>query len=102
MILKKKTKIGAMFNFWYLRGNNIYVVPSEHLEDIEVIDVRGVFADPSEVDDRINPDFDVDGYTIDYPMLSTTEDEVVRFVLQELGLTIQTPVDLQNNARDDT
>jgi hypothetical protein len=100
--VKKKTKIGAMFNFWYLRGGDIYVAPSDQLEDIEVVDIRGVFADPSEVDDRINPDFDVEGYTVDYPMLTTTEEEVVRFVLQELGLTIQTPTDLQNNARDDT
>jgi hypothetical protein len=100
--VKRKTKIGAMFNYWYFRGNDVYVVPSSNLENIEVIDIRAVFADPSEVDDRINPDFDVEGYTIDYPMLSTTEDEVIRFAMQELGVTIQMPTDLQNNARDDT
>ena len=100
--MKRNTKIGSMFNYWYMRGDSLYVVPSEALKNIEVIDIRAVFADPSQVDDRINPDFDVEGYTIDYPMLSTTEDEVIRFILQELGLTIQTPTDLQNNARDDT
>lgn len=100
--VKKKTKLGGMFSYWYMIGDAVYVVPSDKLEDIETIDIRAVFYDPSEVDDRINPDFDISGYTVDYPLLSHTEDEVIRFILQEMGVTLSTPVDIVNNAQDDT
>lgn len=100
--VKKKTKLGGMFSYWYMIGDSIYVVPSDRLEDIETIDIRAVFYNPSEVDDRINPDLDIPGNLVDYPILSHTEDEVIRFILQEMGVTLSTPVDVLNNAQDDT
>lgn len=98
--VKMKTNIGRMFSYFYIVGTDIYVVPSKQYEDLEIVTVRGVFADPRDADDRINPDLDT-ADTIDYPMLSTTEDEVIKYVLTELGMTIQTPVDILNNAQDD-
>lgn len=99
--VKMKTKIGRMFNYYYIIGTDVYVAVNKDLDDLEIISVRGVFADPQDVDDRINPDLDTSD-TVDYPMLSTTEDEVIKYVLTELGMTIQTPVDMINDAQDNT
>lgn len=97
-----KRKLSKRFSYYYIKGDNLYVVPSEALSNIEVIDIQAVFVDPSEVDDRINPNVDIPGNEVDYPMINSNEDDVMRFALNELGFTLQTRADELNNRRDDT
>lgn len=99
--VKRKTASFGLFSFWTFIGGEYWVIPAKKYQDIEVIGMRIVAENPSEANPNINPDLDISGCETDYPMLSGGESEVIGFVLNELGFSMQLPDDEQNNARDD-
>lgn len=101
---KMDTRFGHLFSYYYFlpnkKGIDFYVVPNEFDggNDLRTIMIRGIAATPSDWDDCIIADLDME-CSPDYPLLSGSEvDIIVRILNVELGVALQTATDLTNNA----
>ena len=99
--VKRKTSSFGLFSYWTYLGGDYWVIPAKKYKDIEVIGARIVADNPTDANPNINPDLDIEGCEVDYPMLSGGESEIISMVLNELGFSMQLPADEQSNARDD-
>jgi len=99
--VKRKTSGFGLFSYWTYISGSYWVIPAKKYKDIEVIGARIVADNPMDANPNINPDLDINGCEVDYPMISGGESEVIGLVLNELGFSMQLPADDQNNAKSE-
>lgn len=102
---KKETKYGQLISRAYLVGNNLYFMLTKNDEDIEYVNIRGVFEDPTEVfsfatSGCVSACYDPAKDA--YPMPLALYDYVTTNILtKELGMSLKTVTDELSNARQD-
>jgi hypothetical protein len=104
-IFKESTVFGKVLNRAYPVGQTIYVRLYGNDRDMEYINFRGVFEDPTVVNSWATIGCDPVCYnkmTDEYPMPLSMYDFVTTSIMQkELNMTIQTKDDEMNNAKDE-
>jgi len=101
---KQQTRFGSLYNRAYLIGTRLYVILTQKDCDMEYINVRGVFENPTSVD-YFDPEtcesrcFDdaLDRYPMSEQFVSLITEEIMQ---KELNITLQTPNDELNDARE--
>ena len=104
-IFKEATAFGKILNRVYPVGQTIYVRLYGNDRDMEYVNFRGVFEDPSTVHNYASPGCASECYnplTDEYPMPLSMYDFVTTNILQkELNIVMQTNDDELNNAKDE-
>jgi hypothetical protein len=99
---KRATRFGKLFTRGYLIGSTLYIVAKDDDDEMNYINVRGVFEDPTKVSrfDAECNEICFDEANDQYPLPMRLYDFIVANIIQkELGLTLQTPNDEMNDAR---
>jgi hypothetical protein len=102
---KRDTKFGKLSSRAYLIGNTLYFILSKAHEDLEHINIRGVFEQPEEVFGYATEGCEPKCYdpsTDEYPMPARLYEVVLVSILRnELNWSSQAINDELNNARQD-
>jgi hypothetical protein len=102
---KAETRFGHKRSKAYLIGNTLYVELTESEREMEYINVRGVFEDPTKVEYFPSAGCEAvcyDDAKDEYPMPMSMYEYVLSEILQkELNFTVQSVSDELNNARQD-
>jgi len=100
-----QTRFGQNFTRVYMIKNTLYVVTKNGFEDMEYINVRGVFENPEEVMQWSTPGCEPVVCNLDdepYPMDASMYEIILRKILStELNMTLQTVNDVINNNQFD-
>jgi hypothetical protein len=104
-IFKRATRFGRNLNRAYLIGNTIYIVTKDNDTELKYINIRGVFEDPTEVNEYPKPECEAVCFNEDkdeYPIPMRLYEAITRNILvNELQMALQTVNDELNNARQD-
>ena len=102
---KRETRFGHLSSRVYLIGNVLYFILSKQHEDLEFVNIRGVFEQPQEVNFYATEGCTAqcfDDATSEYPMPARLYKYVLENILRnELNWSSQAVNDELNNARQD-
>lgn len=105
-IFEREARFGKLMNRAYRIGNKLYFYLREQDVDMEYVNIRAVFENPTEVGRYTHPGCDpvcFDDKTDSYPMPIHMNDFITTNILQkELNMTLNTVNDQMNNAKDET
>jgi len=105
-LFERETRFGHLLNRCYRIENNLYFYLREKDADMEYVNIRAVFEDPTKAVRYKHPNCEQDCYDdgIDkYPMPLRLNAFITANILQkELNITLQTQNDQMNNAKDET
>lgn len=105
-LYERETRFGKLLNRAYRIENNLYFYLRDQDRDMEFVNIRAVFENPTEVVRYPHPGCDQVCYndkTDQYPMSIQLNDFVTTNIMQkELNMTLNTLNDQMNNAKDET